>query len=117
MIKGVLIYLITPLVSAFSQLLLKKAADDRSLTGIRFYLNGRVILAYGLLMLCMALNVVAQMWVGLTLVGVLEALSYVYVMLLSRRFLKEKITRRRLIGNLVIVLGVALTLLADFPKF
>ena len=68
-------------------------------------------------MLCMALNVVAQMWVGLTLVGVLEALSYVYVMLLSRRFLKEKITRRRLIGNLVIVLGVALTLLADFLKF
>ena len=40
MIKGVLIYLITPLVSAFSQLLLKKAADDRSLTGIRFYLGG-----------------------------------------------------------------------------
>ena len=111
MLKGVLIYLITPLVSAFSQLLLKKAADDRSLTGIRFYLNGRVILAYGLL------NVVAQMWVGLTLVGVLEALSYVYVMLLSRRFLNEKITRRRLIGNLVIVLGVALTLLADFLKF
>ena len=105
MLKGVLIYLITPLVSAFSQLLLKKAADDRSLTGIRFYLNGRVILAYG------------QMWVGLTLVGVLEALSYVYVMLLSRRFLNEKITRRRLIGNLVIVLGVALTLLADFLKF
>lgn len=68
-------------------------------------------------MLCMALNVVAQMWVGLTLVGVLEALSYVYVMLLSRRFLNEKITRRRLIGNLVIVLGVALTLLADFLKF
>ena len=33
MLKGVLIYLITPLVSAFSQLLLKKAADDRSLTG------------------------------------------------------------------------------------
>lgn len=117
MLKGVLIYLITPLVSAFSQLLLKKAADDRSLTSIRFYLNGRVILAYGLLMLCMALNVVAQMWVGLTLVGVLEALSYVYVMLLSRRFLNEKITRRRLIGNLVIVLGVALTLLADFLKF
>ena len=41
----------------------------------------------------------------------------VYVMLLSRRFLNEKITRRRLIGNLVIVLGVALTLLADFLKF
>ena len=115
MLKGVLIYLITPLVSAFSQLLVKKAADDRSLTGIRFYLNGRVILAYGLLMLCMALNVVAQMWVGLTLVGVLEALRY--VMLLSRRLLKEKIPRRRLIGNLVIVLGVALTLLADFLKF
>ena len=37
MLKGVLIYLISPLVSAFSQLLLKKAADDRSLTGIRVY--------------------------------------------------------------------------------
>lgn len=117
MIKGVLIYLVTPLISAFSQLLLKKAADDPSLTGARFYLNRRVILAYALLLLCMALNTAAQLWVGLTLVGALEALSYVYVMLLSRRILHEKITRRRLLGNLLIVLGVTVTLLAEFLKF
>jgi drug/metabolite transporter (DMT)-like permease len=42
--------------------------------------------------------------------GVLEASSYLYVMLLSWLILKEKLTRRKLIGNALIVLGIVLTL-------
>ncbi|MDD3336127.1 MAG: EamA family transporter [Eubacteriales bacterium] len=107
--KGVLIYLITPLISAISQLMLKKAADDSSLTGLRFYLNFRVIAAYALFFGCMLLNIVALQTLDLTTAGVLEASGYIYVMLLSSLFLKEKITRRKLIGNLIIVVGIVLT--------
>ena len=108
--SGVLIYLITPLLSAVSQLILKKAADNPRFTGIRAYLNLPVILAYGLFFGCMLLNVLALRTLDLTVASVLEASSYIYVMALSFFFLKEKITPRRLIGNLVIIVGIVLTL-------
>ena len=108
--NAVLIYLFTPLISALSQLLLKKAADDPTRTGLKYYLNFRVILAYGLFFGCMLLNIVALKTLDLTVAGVLEASGYLYVMLLSHWVLKEKISKRKLIGNLVIVAGIVLTL-------
>ncbi|MCI5956665.1 MAG: EamA family transporter [Clostridiales bacterium] len=110
MTSGVLIYLITPLLSAISQLILKKAADQPKYTGVRTYLNAPVILAYALFFGCMLLNVVALRTLDLTVASVLEASGYIYVMVLSFLILKEKITPRRLIGNLIIILGIVLTL-------
>ena len=109
--SGVLIYLFTPLVSAVSQLMLKKAADDPKYTRGRFYFNPMVIFAYVLFFGCMLLNIVALQTLDLTVAGVLEASGYLYVMILSHLVLKEKISRRKLIGNLVIVAGIALTLI------
>ncbi len=110
MTSGVLIYLITPLLSAISQLILKKAADQPKYTGVRTYLNAPVILAYDLFFGSMLLNVVALRTLDLTVASVLEASGYIYVMVLSFLILKEKITPRRLIGNLIIILGIVLTL-------
>ena len=108
--SGVLIYLVTPLLSAVSQLILKKAADNPRYQGVRAYLNAPVILAYALFFGCMLLNVVALRTLELTVASVLEASSSIYVMLLSWLILKERITPRRLIGNLVIIVGIVLTL-------
>jgi drug/metabolite transporter (DMT)-like permease len=108
--KGVLIYLITPVMAALSQILLKKAADDDRYTGIRFYLNWKVILAYALFFGCMLLNVIALRYIDLSLGSLMEAASYLYVMLLSWLILKEKITRRKLIGNALILTGIVLAL-------
>ena len=88
--SGVLIYLITPFLSAVSQLILKKAADNPNYTGLRAYLNAPVILAYGLFFGCMVLNVVALRTLELSVASVLEASSYIYVMALSFFFLKER---------------------------
>ena len=108
--SGVLIYLITPFLSAVSQLILKKAADNPRYTGLRAYLNLPVIGAYALFFGCMLLNVAALRTLDLTVASVLEASGYIYVMALSFFFLTEKITLRRLIGNCVIILGIVLTL-------
>ena len=108
--SGVLIYLLTPFLSALSQIILKKAADNPKYVGIRAYLNVPVILAYGLFFGCMLLNVVALRTLDLTVASVLEASSYIYVVVLSWLFLKEKITKRRLLGNLIIIVGIVLTL-------
>lgn len=110
--NGVLIYLITPLISAASQLMLKRAADNPKYTGLRFYLNPLVILAYVLFFGCMLLNVVALQTLDLTVASVLEASGFLYVMVLGWLFLKEKITPRKLIGNVLIVAGIVITLVA-----
>ncbi len=112
MSSGVLIYLITPLISAVSQLLLKRAADNPKYMGIRFYLNPLVILAYALFFGCMLLNVVALQTLDLTVASVLEASGFLYVMVLGWLFLKEKITPRKLIGNVLIIAGIVITLVA-----
>jgi small multidrug resistance pump len=108
--NGVFIYLFTPLVSAASQLMLKKAADNPKYTGVRFYFNPLVIIAYVLFFGCMALNVVALQTLDLSVAGVLEASGFLYVMALGALFLKEKITAKKLFGNALIVAGIAITL-------
>ena len=110
MSSGLIIYIITPLLSAISQLMLKTAADNTELKGIRYYLNFTVISAYALFFGCMLLNIIALQTLPLGIAGVMEALGYVYVMVLSFFFLKEKITIRKLLGNLIIVLGVIITI-------
>jgi len=104
--SGVLIYLITPLLSALSQLMLKRAADDTRYTGIRVYLNWLVILAYGLFFGCMLLNVVALRTLELSTASVLEASSYIYVMILSWLILKEKLNRNKIIGLILAIAAV-----------
>ncbi|NCB05421.1 MAG: multidrug ABC transporter [Clostridia bacterium] len=108
---GIAIYLVTPLLSAVSQIMLKKSADNPQYTGIRFYLNPLVIFAYVLFFGCMLLNVVALRTLDLTLASVLEASGYLYVMVLGWRFLGEKMTARKLMGNALIVSGIVLTLI------
>jgi small multidrug resistance pump len=111
MTSGVLIYLITPLISAASQLLLKRAADDPRFTGLRFYLNPLVIAAYALFFGCMVANVFALRTLDLTVASVLEASGFLYVMVLGALLLRERITARKLVGNALIVAGILITLL------
>ena len=110
MSNGALIYLITPLISAASQLLLKRAAVNPRYTGLRFYINPLVITAYVLFFGCMAVNVIALQTLDLTVASVLEASGFFYVMVLGALFLGEKLTARKLIGNALIVAGIVITL-------
>lgn len=108
---AILLRLLTPLLSSFCQLLLKHAANNDRYTGIRTFLNLPVILGYTLFFGCMIINTITLGKISLTLSGVLEASSYIYVMILSVLLLKERITRRCLLGNLLILLGISITLL------
>ena len=38
---------------------------------------------------------------------IIESVGYVFVMILSRVFLEEKITKKKIIGNALILLGIA----------
>ena len=107
MIKGVLIALLSGVISAFSQVLLKKSSTIKRDSVIKEYLNPYVIGGYGLVVCCMLLMILAYRTLPFKYGAALESLVYLYIMILSKIFFGEKITKKRLIGNLLIVAGVA----------
>jgi small multidrug resistance pump len=75
---------------------------------IREYLNPRVLFAYFLFFSSTLLTVFAYKGVNLSAGPLIESSGYLYVMILSFFFLKERITKKKIIGNILILLGIAI---------
>lgn len=93
-------------LTAISQILLKQSANKQYKSWIYEYLNWRVILSYGIFFGVLLLNTYAFTKVDLKYGAVIDTLSYVFVMLLSWILLREKFSKGKLIGNLLIMAGV-----------
>ena len=65
-----------------------------------------MICGYGIMMAGMLLNVLAYRKVEYKNGPVIESLGFLFVMVLSWFFFKEKITKKKLIGNLIILVGI-----------
>ena len=94
-------------LSAASQMLLKKAAKTDYSSPVREYLNIWVIGGYGLLVLSMLSVVFACRGIEMKNIPVIESLGFPLVMLLGRVFYGERLTKNKVIGMGVIMLGVA----------
>lgn len=92
--------------SAISQILLKQSANAEHENALREYLNWRVITAYLIFGSVLLLNTYAYTQVELKYGPVLDTLTYVFVLILSCTLLKEKVSKGKLIGNFLIILGV-----------
>ena len=90
--KYMILMLICTMFSAVSQILLKQSANEEHASALREYLNWRVIVAYLIFGSVLLLNTYAY--------------TQVFVLLLSFGVLKEKVSKGKLIGNLIIILGV-----------
>ena len=95
-------------LSAVSQILLKKSAQKVYKNPLFEYLNWRVITAYEIFFGVLLLNTYAYTQVDMKYGPVIDTFTYVFVLLLSWLILKEKITKGKLIGNLIIILGVVI---------
>ena len=93
-------------VAAFSQILLKMSARKTYPSVIREYLNPHVIIGYGMMVLSTVLTILAYRGLDYKNGPVIESLGYILVMILSLIFFGEKITRRKLLGNLLILAGI-----------
>ncbi len=93
-------------ISSVSQMLLKKGASNHYDSKIREYLNIWVISGYFLMVLSTLCVIYAYRGVAYKNGTVIESLGYVIVMSLSRIFFGEKITKNKLFGNLLILIGV-----------
>lgn len=100
------------IVSAVSQIFLKKSASASHTSFIKEYLNVRVIIGYGLMLLSTILVILSYRGIEYKNGAVVESLGYILVMILSYFFLQEKITKKKIIGNCIIVTGVILFYIA-----
>ena len=106
MLKFILIFLFSVLISSVAQIILKKSAGRKYDSLIKEYLNVRVIGAYSIFILSTLLTMYAYTGVPLTLGILLESVGYIYIPILSLIFLKEKITPSMVIGSLFIIGGI-----------
>ena len=101
-----LIMLAGTFFSAISQVLLKQSANMEYKNPLREYLNWRVILAYAIFFGVLLSNTYAYTRVDMKYGSIIDTLAYVFVFLLSVFILHEKISKRKLIGNLLIIAGI-----------
>ena len=92
--------------AAVSQILLKQSADRTYNRPFGDYLNWGVITSYGIYCGFLFLNTWCYTKIDMKYGSIIDTCCYVFVMLLSCLILKEKITRRKLAGNLLIICGV-----------
>lgn len=104
--NGQWIMALSAFLSALSQVLLKISANKRHANRMSEYLNPHVIIAYLLLGLSLVMNTFAFQTVDYKWGPLIASTAYIYVMIISYFFLKEKMTVRKVLGGLLIVLGI-----------
>ena len=112
--KYVLLMFILTFFSALSQLLLKLSANETHKGRFGEYLNTKVITAYIIFSLVLLLNTYAYTRVNLKYGPVIDTFTYVFVLMLSVLVLREKLAKWKVIGNLMIIVGVLLYSLEPF---
>ncbi len=98
--------LVNQFFSAFSQILLKKSAMADHKSSLGEYLNIRVMTAYGIFVAVLFLNSFAYKGIPYKYGSVFGVTSYVFLMILSKVLLKEKIEKNVLLGNFIIIAGI-----------
>ena len=108
MLNYVIVFLVSVLISSISQVILKTSANEEHDNKVKEILNFKVIFAYGLFFAATLLTMLAYRKVPLSMGAVLETTGYVYVAILGRFVLKEKLDKYKICGNLLIILGIVI---------
>lgn len=98
--------IITAFASAVSQILLNISALKKYENRIREYVNPWVISSYMILVAVLVTNVYLLGFMNLKEENAIASSTYVFVLILSRVILKEKITWKKIVGNVLIVAGI-----------
>ena len=103
-----LVKIASVVISSFSQILLKKSADDSHENIVHEYLNIRVIVAYGLFFGSTIMGIYALKGISISYSAILEALGYILVPFFSMLFINERMNKKQLIGTIIIIIGIFL---------
>lgn len=105
---GYVLLVSSVLIASISQIILKKASMEEYSSFIKEYLNLKVIVGYGLMVLSTILTIFAFKSLDYKNGPIIESIGYIMVMILSKIFLKEAITKKKVIGNSLIILGIVI---------
>jgi len=106
--KYLLLLIFSVFIASISQILLKTSANRKHNSKIREYFNPCVIIAYSIFCFSFILTIIALRELELKNVPIIESTGYIYILILSRIFLKEKITKYKIGGSFLIILGILL---------
>lgn len=106
MIKYFAIAILAGIIAAIAQVLLKKSSGIKRERRIDEYLNWYVIIGYSLMAGAMLLMILSYRGMPYKYGSVLDALGYIYAMITGKLVFGEKITVRRFLGNVIIVVGI-----------
>ena len=102
-----LLFALASLIAAFSHVLLKKSAAEPHKNFIREYLNWKVIVGYGLMFASMFVCVFAYSKnVTMQSGAVMDGTGNLWILLLSFLIFHEPLTKRKVLGNLLIITGI-----------
>ena len=101
-----LIFVFGTFISSLSQIILKKSAQKEYPNKIKEYLNARVIFAYIVFFGATLCSVLAYTVIPLSLGPILASAGYIFVAVLSWLFLKEKISKQKMIGISIVIIGI-----------
>ncbi|WP_036977713.1 EamA family transporter [Pseudobutyrivibrio sp. MD2005] len=106
MIKFALIMLTGTFIASVSQIVLKKAAEKEYPSKIAEYLNPMVMGAYVFFFGASLCSMLGYRAVPLSIGPILEATGYIWVAILGKIFLGEKISKKKGLGLVVIIAGI-----------
>ncbi|WP_044913868.1 multidrug ABC transporter [Butyrivibrio sp. WCE2006] len=106
MIPFIVLMLFGQLLASVSQIMLKQSSLKEYPGFIRQYLNVLVIGGYGLLVVSMLVAIICYGHMPYMYVVIIEPVGYILVMFLSRMIFKEKITKNKIWGMILIMAGI-----------
>lgn len=103
-----MIMILSVFISSVSQIILKKSALKTYDTHLGEYANPYVIIAYGIFFCSTFITIYALKYVPLSMGPILESAGYIFIVVLSRIFLNEYISKRKLMGMGAILFGIVI---------
>ena len=102
----ILLLLFGSFLTAVSQILLKASANRQHKKSIYRFLNWRVIVSYMIFFGVLLLNIYIYTGIDLKYGSIINASSYLFVIVLSALIFKDRISLNKIIGNLLILSGI-----------
>ena len=107
-----LIFIFCVFVCSCTQITLK-TATFKPRNGLNVYFNRAVIISNVVFFAATLVAVMLYRYIQLSTATLLNSASYIFVFILSAVFLKEKINKRKLIGVIFIMAGIAVYAVFD----
>lgn len=106
LVLGTIIYLFMTFIASIAQILLKKSAMKSYPSRLKEYFNAYVLIAYAMIFSAMMSLIYVYKFIPLSWGPIIESTGYIFVAILGTFYLGERMSRKKIIGIFLIILGV-----------